>query len=418
MDKLVIEGGVALHGSISVSGSKNAALPILFASILQEAPTTFTNVPNLRDIHTTLKLLAIMGCPAVYENGAVRMTPESLSPVAPYDLVKTMRASILCLGPLLARIGQAKVALPGGCAIGARPVDQHLKGLEKMGAQFELDEGYIMGHCQKLKGAHISFDMPTVGGTENLLMAACLAEGSTILENAAREPEIVDLARFLIKCGAKISGHGTSIIHIEGVSSLKGCEYAIMPDRIEAGTFLVAAGITNGELLVQNCPWEELESVIIKLEAMNMRFEQRPEGILARRASDAPICGADISTRPFPGFPTDMQAQIMALMCLAEGSSIVEESIFENRFMHVLELVRMGADIKLSGRSAMVRGVKKLVGAPVMASDLRASASLVLTGLAARGTTHVQRIYHLDRGYEGIENKLNAVGARIRREKE
>lgn len=418
MDKLVIEGGVPLRGSISVSGSKNAALPILFASILLEAPTTFTNVPNLRDIHTTLKLLAIMGCPTAYENGIVRMTPKTLSPVAPYDLVKTMRASILCLGPLLARIGQAKVALPGGCAIGARPVDQHLKGLEKMGAKFELDEGYIIGHCQKLKGAHISFDMPTVGGTENLLMAACLAEGSTILENAAREPEVVDLARFLIKCGAKISGHGTSLIHIEGVSSLGGCEYAIMPDRIEAGTFLVAAGITDGELLVKNCPWEELESVIIKLEAMHMCFEQHPEGILAKRATDAPICGVDVSTRPYPGFPTDMQAQVMALMCLAEGSSVVEESIFENRFMHVLELVRMGADIKLSGRSAVVRGVKKLAGAPVMASDLRASASLVLAGLAARGTTHVQRIYHLDRGYEGIENKLNAVGARIRREKE
>ncbi|MEG2171931.1 MAG: UDP-N-acetylglucosamine 1-carboxyvinyltransferase [Desulfovibrionaceae bacterium] len=418
MDKLVIEGGVPLHGAITVSGSKNAALPILFASILLEEPTTFTNVPNLRDIHTTLKLLAILGCPTAYEDGTVHMNPCSLSPVAPYDLVKTMRASILCLGPLLARIGQAKVALPGGCAIGARPVDQHLKGLEKMGAHFELDEGYIIAHCQSLKGTHISFDMPTVGGTENLLMAACLAEGVTTLENAAREPEVVDLANFLIACGAKISGHGTSLITIEGVSRLGGCTYAIMPDRIEAGTFLVAAGITNGELLVQNCPWEELEAVIVKLEAMNMHFEQRPNGILARRSLDAPLRGVDISTRPFPGFPTDMQAQIMALMCLAEGSSVVEESIFENRFMHVLELVRMGADIKLSGRSAVVRGVSKLAGAPVMASDLRASASLVLAGLAARGTSHVQRIYHLDRGYERIENKLNAVGARIRREKE
>lgn len=417
MDKLVIEGGVPLRGSIAVSGSKNAALPILFASILLEAPTTYTNVPNLRDIHTTLKLLAILGCPASYDAGTVTVSPGNLSPVAPYDLVKTMRASILCLGPLLARIGQAKVALPGGCAIGARPVDQHLKGLEKMGAHFELDEGYIMGQCKKLKGAHITFDMPTVGGTENLLMAACLAEGSTVLENAAREPEVVDLANFLIKCGAKISGHGSSIIHIEGVSSLKGCHYAIMPDRIEAGTFLVAAGITKGELLVQNCPWEELEAVIVKLEAMNMTFEQRPDGILAHCA-EAKVRGVDISTRPFPGFPTDMQAQIMALMCLADGSSVVEESIFENRFMHVLELVRMGADIKLSGRSAVVRGVAKLAGAPVMASDLRASASLVLAGLAARGTTHVQRIYHLDRGYEHIEDKLNAVGARIRREKE
>lgn len=417
MDKLVIEGGVPLRGSIAVSGSKNAALPILFASILLEEDTTFTNVPNLRDIHTTLKLLSILGCPAEYEDGMVHMRPCTLSPVAPYDLVKTMRASILCLGPLLARIGQARVALPGGCAIGARPVDQHLKGLEKMGAHFELEEGYIIGRCHSLSGAHITFDMPTVGGTENLLMAACLAEGVTVLENAAREPEIVDLARFLITCGAKISGHGTSIIQIEGVSRLGGSHYAIMPDRIEAGTFLVAAGLTNGELLIQNCPWDELESVIVKLGAMNMYLEQRPDGVLARRG-DGPIHGVDIRTQPFPGFPTDMQAQVMSLMCLADGTSVVEESIFENRFMHVLELVRMGADIKLSGRSAVVRGVAKLEGAPVMASDLRASASLVLAGLAAKGTTHVQRIYHLDRGYEHIENKLNAVGARIRREKE
>ena len=308
------------------------------------------------------------------------------------------------------------MALPGGCAIGARPVDQHLKGLELMGATFELEEGYIMGHCDKLRGAHITFDMPTVGGTENLLMAAVLADGETTLENAAREPEVVDLANFLISCGAQIEGHGSSTIRIKGVSSLRGTEYAIMADRIEAGTFLVAAGITGGELLLKNCPFTELESVIAKLESMGLAIEQRPEGVLARY--QGVLRGADVKTRPYPGFPTDMQAQIMALMCLAEGSSMVEESIFENRFMHVLELVRMGADIKISGHTAMVRGVSRLTGAPVMASDLRASASLVLAGLAAHGTTHVQRIYHLDRGYERIENKLNAVGARIRREKE
>lgn len=417
MDKLVIEGGVSLNGRIAVSGSKNAALPLLFASILLEAPATFTNVPNLRDIHTTLKLLSILGCPAEYESGVVHMRPCGLKPEAPYELVKTMRASVLCLGPLLARIGQARVALPGGCAIGARPVDQHLKGMEKMGARFELEDGYILGRCDKLAGTHISFDMPTVGGTENLLMAAVLADGETVLENAAREPEITDLAEFLIACGARIEGHGSSIIRVQGVSRLGGCTYAVMPDRIEAGTFLVAAGITNGSLLVQHCPWQELEAVIVKLQAMGMHIEKTPEGVLARRSGDT-LRGVDVQTRPYPGFPTDMQAQLMALMCLAEGSSVVEEGIFENRFMHVPELTRMGADIKLAGRSAMVRGVHGLNGAPVMASDLRASASLVLAGLAAKGTTHVQRIYHLDRGYEAIENKLNAVGARIRREKE
>ncbi len=417
MDKLVIEGGVPLTGVISVSGSKNAALPILFASILVEDPVTFTNVPNLRDIHTTINLLSMLGCACEFAGDTVEMTPGQLKPEAPYDLVRTMRASVLCLGPLLARLGEATVALPGGCAIGARPVDQHLKGLEKMGARFDLNEGNIIGRCRKLTGAHITFDMPTVGGTENLLMAAALAEGETILENAAREPEIVDLARFLIACGAKIEGQGTSCIKIQGVSRLGGTRYAIMPDRIEAGTFLVAAGITDGELLVKNCQWEDLEAVIRKMQLMGMYLEKTPEGVLARRAGKD-LNAVDVQTRPFPGFPTDMQAQLMALMCLANGTSMVEESIFENRFMHVSELLRMGANIRLAGRSAMVHGVRQLTGAPVMASDLRASASLVLAGLAARGTTHVRRIYHLDRGYENIEHKLNAVGARIRREQE
>ncbi len=416
MDKLVIDGGIPLTGSIEVSGSKNAALPILFAAILASDSVTFSNVPDLRDIHTTLKLLQMLGCACEYADGKACITPGTLLPEAPYELVSTMRASVLCLGPLLARIGRARVALPGGCAIGARPVDQHLKGLEQMGARFDLEEGYILGRCRKLKGAHVTFDMPTVGGTENLLMAAVLAEGETILENAAREPEVVDLANFLLACGARIQGQGSSCIRIQGVSELRGAPYAIMPDRIEAGTFLVAAGITGGELLVRNCPFKELEAVILKLRDMGMEITATPEGVLARCA--CPLRGTDLKTQPYPGFPTDMQAQVMALMCSAQGASVVEESIFENRFMHVQELVRMGAQIKISGHTAMVRGVSQLAGAPVMASDLRASASLVLAGLAARGTTHVRRIYHLDRGYERIENKLNAVGARIRREKE
>lgn len=415
MDALIIEGGAPLKGEVSISGSKNAALPILFSSILFDEPVHFTNVPDLRDIYTTIKLLGILGCRAEFENGWVLVRPGSLMPDAPYDLVRTMRASVLCLGPLLARLGQARVAMPGGCAIGARPVDQHLKGLEKMGAVFELEEGYVIGRCKgRLRGARIAFDMPTVGGTENLIMAAVLADGETVLENAAREPEICDLASFLNSCGAKVEGHGTGVIKINGVSRLSGTEYAIMPDRIEAGTFLAAAGVTGGELVLKNCPTHALEAVMEKLAAMGLHMEETPDGLLARRA-DGILRGIDIRTQPYPGFPTDMQAQIMAMMCMAEGSSLVEESIFENRFMHALELVRMGADIKLSGHSAMVRGVKKLTGAPVMASDLRASASLVLAGLAAKGETHVQRIYHLDRGYERIERKLEQVGARIRR---
>ena len=416
MDKLIIEGGVPLTGIVRVSGAKNAALPILMGSILLEEPVTFTNVPDLRDIRTTTRLLDVLGCPAVFNEGQVTVTPGALKPEAPYDLVKTMRASVLVLGPLLARLGEARVAMPGGCAIGARPVDLHLSALEKMGAHFDLEDGYILGRCRKLKGAHIHFDFPTVGGTENLLMAASLAEGETILENAAREPEVVDLAEFLIACGARIEGHGTSVIRIQGVPRLGGCTYRIMPDRIEAGTLIAAAGITDGELLIEGCPFEDLEAVIDKMRQMGMHIEPAEGGVLARRASD--LHCVDVTTQPYPGFPTDMQAQMMSLMCLSEGSGVINETIFENRFMHVQELVRMGADIRLSGHTAIVRGVQRLAGAPVMASDLRASASLVLAGLAAKGTTTVQRIYHLDRGYERIELKLNAVGARIRREAE
>ncbi|MEG2005563.1 MAG: UDP-N-acetylglucosamine 1-carboxyvinyltransferase, partial [Bilophila sp.] len=384
MDKLIIEGGVPLTGMVRISGSKNAGLPILMGSILLDEPVVFTNVPDLRDIRTTIKLLNILGCPTVFDAGEVKVAPGALKPEAPYDLVKTMRASVLVLGPLLARLGEARVAMPGGCAIGARPVDLHLSALEKMGARFELEDGYILGRSRKLHGAHIHFDFPTVGGTENLLMAAALAEGETILENAAREPEVVDLARFLIACGADIAGHGTSVIRIQGVSRLGGCTYRIMPDRIEAGTFLAAAGITDGELLLTECPFEELDTTIDKMVHMGMDIKPVEGGVLARRATT--LRGVDVTTQPFPGFPTDMQAQIMTLMCLAEGSGIITETIFENRFMHVQELVRMGADIRLSGHTAIVRGVQRLTGAPVMASDLRASASLVLAGLAAKGT--------------------------------
>ena len=418
MDKLIIEGGTPLEGAIDVNGSKNAALPILLSSILLESPQIFRNVPDLRDIHTTRKLLELLGLHCAYdrERHEMRMEPGALVAEAPYELVRTMRASVLCLGPLLARLGQAKVALPGGCAIGARPVDQHLKGFEKMGASFELEQGYIVGRCERLRGAEITLDMPTVGGTENLIMAASVAEGETVLHNAAREPEIVDLANFLNSCGADIQGQGSSTITVRGVPKLVGADYAVMPDRIEAGTFLVAAGITGGRLFVKNCPMQALEAVVRKLQAMGMAFQEEDGGVWA--SIDGPIQPCDLKTQPYPGFPTDMQAQLMAMMCLASGTSMVDERIFENRFMHASELVRMGARISITGHSAVVRGVPKLIGAEVMASDLRASASLVLAGLAAEGTTQVRRIYHLDRGYERIENKLCKVGAKIRREHE
>ena len=416
MDKLVIEGGRPLSGTIRVNGSKNAALPILLSAILLEGAQEFTNVPNLRDIRTTIKLLRLLGVECEHEGNVVKTAPGTLVPEAPYDLVRTMRASVLCLGPLLARLGRATVALPGGCAIGARPVDQHLKGLERMGCTFTLEGGNIEGRCEKLKGAQITFDMPTVGGTENLIMAAVLADGHTQLQNAAREPEIVDLADFLNSCGAKITGQGSSTIEIEGVSSLRGTTWDIMPDRIEAGTFLACVGMTGGRIVLPNCPVNALEAVIDCLKGMGMRFETTNEGLAA--SMSGPLKATEVHTQPYPGFPTDMQAQVMALMCMAQGVSVVDERIFENRFMHALELVRMGADIQINGHTALVRGVEELRAAPVMASDLRASASLVIAALAARGATHIRRIYHLDRGYENIEDKLLAVGAQIRREHE
>jgi UDP-N-acetylglucosamine 1-carboxyvinyltransferase len=420
MDQLIIEGGRRLCGEITVSGAKNAALPILMATILLDSPSTLHNIPDLADIRTTLRLLELLGCPGERDRrtGTCRIAPGALRPEAPYDLVKTMRASVLCLGPLLAKLGRAKVSMPGGCGIGARPINLHLLGLEAMGARFELVDGYIVGRCPGLRGAQITFDFPTVGGTENLLMAAALADGRTVLSNAAREPEIVDLANFLNACGAKISGHGSGEICVEGVTSLRGADYTVMPDRIEAGTFLVAAAITGGDLLVRGCPWEELEAVISKLRSMGLPVEHTPEGTRAACAGGArALQSADVTTQPFPGFPTDMQAQMMALLCLTQGSGSIDETVFENRFMHAQELIRMGADIRLSGRTALVRGKPRLIGAPVMASDLRASASLVLAGLAAEGATTVQRIYHLDRGYERMEAKFNACGARIRRER-
>jgi len=415
MDKLVIKGGARLGGEIRISGSKNASLPILIAALMADGDVVLENVPKLRDIKTTLELLTLLGCRSSFNgNHNVEISAGKLVPEAPYDLVRTMRASVLCLGPLLAKLGRARVALPGGCAIGSRPVDLHLRALEQMGASFELDSGYIMGSCDELRGAHIIFDFPTVGGTENLLMAASLARGETILENAAREPEVADLADFLNACGARISGQGTSVIKVSGVSSLSGCRYKVMSDRIEAGTYMAAGAITGGDLLLTNCPFEELEAVIAKFREMGVYIEKEDHGVRIR-ADDELIC-VDVVTLPYPGFPTDMQAQIMAVMCVAKGSGMIKETIFENRFMHALELIRMGARIKLSGQNAVVRGGALLTGAPVMASDLRASASLVLAGLAARGRTEVRRIYHLDRGYESMEKKLSRAGARIKRE--
>ena len=414
MDKLRIHGGKPLAGTIRISGSKNAALPILLAAPLLTERTVITNVPRLRDIQTTIALLGILGCPATFEDNTVTIEPcQRLEPEAPYDLVRTMRASVLALGPLLARAGRARVAQPGGCAIGARPVNLHLTALEKMGAVFELEAGYIVGHCDGLTGAHILFDFPTVTGTENLIMAASLAKGTTILENAAREPEVADLADFLNTMGARISGHGTSVITIEGVDKLTGGIYRVMPDRIEAGTYMAAAAITDGELTLEGCPFMELDAVVAKLREMGVFFEATNAGVVVRRGGA--LTGVDVVTQPYPGFPTDMQAQIMALMCVASGAGSIRENIFENRFMHVQELMRLGASIKISSQTAVVRGVPHLTGAPVMASDLRASASLVLAGLAAQGETLIQRVYHLDRGYERMEVKLRAVGADIER---
>ena len=418
MDKFVIDGGKPLKGEVSVSGSKNAALPILCASILADGPCTFRNIPKLVDISTIVEVLSILGIETRRpEVGTIVLDPAGISSYeAPYDLVKSMRASILVLGPLLAKFGRAKVSLPGGCAIGIRPVDLHLKALVKMGAQIELSHGYIVASCDGLKGARIVFDTPTVGGTENIMMAATLAEGLTVIEGAAREPEIVDLAETLNKMGARIQGAGQSTITIEGVKTLSGSDHAVIPDRIEAGTLMVAAAITKGELTLKGVRPDHLAAVVDKLTTMGVIVKELDhETMLVEGTVD--LRPVEVSTAPFPGFPTDMQAQIMALASVAKGVSSITENIFENRFMHVPELSRMGANLEEKGKTVIVRGVRQFQGASVMATDLRASASLVLAALNARGLTEVRRIYHLDRGYAALDKKLSTVGAHLERKR-
>ncbi|HEY5673071.1 MAG TPA: UDP-N-acetylglucosamine 1-carboxyvinyltransferase [Malonomonas sp.] len=417
MEKIVIQGGVSLAGEVQVSGAKNSALPLLFATLLADGQSEIGNIPNLRDINTAIKLLRELGAEVDYEDHRVRVDATKIRSVeASYDLVKTMRASVLVLGPLLARCGHARVSLPGGCAIGARPINLHLKGLEALGAKITLDHGYVEATAEKLRGAKISFDLPTVGGTENLLMAASLAEGETVLENAAREPEIVQLAEALISMGAKIEGAGTAIIRIQGVAKLQPLKCAVIPDRIEAGTFMIAAAITGGNVLVRGAVQKDQEALISKMKEAGVQIQPEADGL--RVIGPQKLKPVDVRTSVFPGFPTDMQAQFMALMTKAQGTSRMSETVFENRFMHVCELQRMGADIQIDGHSAIIRGNSELTGAPVMATDLRASASLILAALAAENTTEVSRIYHLDRGYEKIEEKLAGLGARIWREQE
>ena len=416
MDKLLIEGGTRLSGEVAISGAKNAALPLLCAALLTAEPVTFTNVPQLNDIGTLLKLIAQMGVKVERDAAAGTVTLDAGAldnPVAPYELVKTMRASILVLGPLVARCGEARVSLPGGCAIGARPVDQHIKGLQAMGADVRVEHGYVHATVPRLKGARLFTDMVTVTGTENLMMAACLADGETVIENAAREPEVLDLANCLIAMGARITGAGTDVIRIRGVERLSGTTHRIMPDRIETGTYLCAAAATGGEIRLTNTSSCYLDAVIDKL--MDAGCEISSERDAIRLKAPERLTAVSIRTAPYPAFPTDMQAQFMAINCVADGAAMIRETIFENRFMHAVELQRLGADIRIDGNTAVVQGVARLEGATVMATDLRASASLVIAGLVAEGETVIERIYHLDRGYERLEDKLAALGARVRR---
>ncbi len=414
MDAIRVRGTRRLQGNIRVGGAKNAALPILCATLLSEGASRLRNVPGLRDINTTAALLGVLGretrvdIPEVHVGEASGNLYE-----APYDLVRQMRASVLVLGPLVARCGKAKVSLPGGCAIGARPVDQHLKGLEALGAKIEVDHGYILAEAPRLKGAEIVFDIPTVTGTENLMMAAALAKGRSTLVNAAREPEVEELARVLNKMGARVDGAGTSIIHITGADELAPFDHAIIADRIEAGTFMAAVGATGGNVLIEHAPLDDLEPVVVKLRKAGLAIEREGDG--ARVVREGPLRSVDVTTAPHPGFPTDMQAQFMALMTQCQGRAVLTETIFENRFMHVPELRRMGAKIETRNNTAFVEGVDGLSGASVMATDLRASASLVIAGLVASGETIVRRVYHLDRGYESIEKKLGGIGADIER---
>jgi UDP-N-acetylglucosamine 1-carboxyvinyltransferase len=414
MQKLNIRGGKPLNGSVRISGAKNAALPIISASLLSAEPLALTNVPQLNDIGTMVKLLAQMGVKADRSAESLTLSAANITDkTAPYELVKTMRASILVLGPLLARFGEAKVSLPGGCAIGARPVDLHIKGLEAMGASITIEAGYILARAAKLKGARILMETVTVTGTENLMMAACLADGTTTLENAAREPEVVDLALCLIAMGAKITGHGTDKITVVGVEKLHGASYAVMPDRIETGTFLAAVAATGGDVTLTNAAPDTLDAVIDRLRESGATITATADTLrIVANKRPKPI---SLKTAPYPAFPTDMQAQFIALNCVASGTAVVTETIFENRFMHVQELVRLGAKIEIEGNTAIVHGVEKLTGAGVMATDLRASACLVIAGLVAHGETIIDRIYHLDRGYDHIEAKLTALGAQIER---
>ena len=415
MDKLLIHGGASLFGEVAISGAKNAALPILCACLLTAEPLRLRNVPHLNDISTMLRLIAQMGVEVTMDgNDGLILDSRGLNnPVAPYDMVKTMRASIMVLGPLVARCGEARVSLPGGCAIGARPVDQHIKGLQAMGAEIHVEQGYVHATAKRLKGARIVTDMVTVTGTENLMMAAVLANGETIIENAAREPEVVDLANCLIAMGARIAGAGTDRVVIEGVERLHGATHAIMPDRIETGTYLCAAAVTGGNIRLTNTSATYLDSVVEKLLEAGCEVLAETDSISLK--APPRLKAISVRTSPYPAFPTDMQAQFMAINCVAEGVAVIRETIFENRFMHAVELIRLGADIKIEASNALVTGVPHLEGATVMATDLRASASLVIAGLVAQGETLIERIYHLDRGYERIEEKLTRLGASVKR---
>ncbi len=417
MDAILIRGNRPLQGQIRVSGAKNAALPILCATLLSDGASILRNVPNLKDIETTSALLRFLGRDVTLDLPEVRVQPATreANPEAPYDLVRQMRASVLVLGPLLARYGRARVSLPGGCAIGARPVDQHLMGLEALGAKIAVEHGYIHAEAPRLRGAEVVFDMQTVTGTENLMMAAALARGRTTLVNAACEPEVEELGRVLNKMGARVDGAGTSVIHIEGRDELLPFDHAIIADRIEAGTFMAAVGAAGGDVLLENAPLESLEPVVVKLRKARVEIEREGPHVRVRRLDR--LSPVDVATAPHPGFPTDMQAQFMAMMCVAGGRSVLTETVFENRFMHVPELSRMGARIETHSNTAIVEGVRQLSGASVMATDLRASASLVIAGLVAEGETLVRRVYHLDRGYEQIEKKLKGVGADVSRVK-
>ena len=416
MAKILISGGVPLNGEVGISGAKNAVLPILAGCLLADEPVSIGNVPHLHDVTTFIELLGQMGVQLVLDDRMkMHVDPRTTSTcVAPYDLVRTMRASILVLGPLVARFGQAEVSLPGGCAIGSRPVDQHIRGLQALGAEITVENGYIKARAKRLKGARILMDMVTVTGTENIMMAATLAQGTTIIENAAQEPEVVDLAHCLIAMGAQIEGAGSSTMIIHGVERLHGAEYEVLPDRIETGTFLVGAAMTGGKVRTRHARADTLDAVLTKLEQAGAHISTGPDWIELDMQGRRPKA-VDISTAPYPAFPTDMQAQFTALNCVAEGTGIVTETVFENRFMHAHELQRLGADIHLEGNTAVVKGVKEMSGAPIMATDLRASACLVLAGLVATGDTVVDRVYHIDRGYENIEEKLGVLGAKIRR---